>query len=59
MLLPVGGHKGYGMAVMFDIVCSILSGGVSSAHILGTNGLETKSNMGTGHMMAAIILNIL
>ena len=36
-LLPVGGHKGYGLAVMFDVLAGVLSGGRFGA-MLGMSG---------------------
>ena len=54
LLLPVGGHKGYGMVVMLDILCGLLSGGVPSAKVLGTTDFQSTGDMGTCFMMAAI-----
>lgn len=54
LLLPVGAHKGYGMVVMLDILCGLLSGGVPSAKVLGTTDFQSQGNMGTCFMMAAI-----
>lgn len=54
LLLPVGNHKGYGMVVMLDILCGILSGGVTSSKVLGTTDFKSQGNMGTCFMMAAI-----
>ncbi len=54
LLLPVGAHKGYGMAVMLDILCGLLSGGVTSSKVLGTTDFKSQGNMGTCFMMAAI-----
>lgn len=54
LLLPVGAHKGYGMAVMLDILCGLLSGGVTSSKVLGTTDFRSQGNMGTCFMMAAI-----
>lgn len=54
LLLPVGGHKGYGMAVMLDILCGLLSGGVPSSKVLGTTDFQSGGDMGTCFMMAAI-----
>ena len=54
LLLPVGAHKGYGMVVMLDILCGLLSGGVPSSKVLGTTDFKSQGNMGTCFMMAAI-----
>jgi LDH2 family malate/lactate/ureidoglycolate dehydrogenase len=35
MLLPAGGPKGYGLAVMVDVLTGVLSGGVSGAGVCG------------------------
>ena len=54
LLLPVGAHKGYGMVLMLDVLCGILSGGVTSSKVLGTTDFHSQGNMGTCFMMAAI-----
>lgn len=54
LLLPVGAHKGYGMVVMLDILCGLLSQGVTSSRVLGTTDFKSRGNMGTCFMMAAI-----
>lgn len=54
LLLPVGSHKGYGMVVMLDILCGLLSGGVPSSKVLSTTDFQSRGNMGTCFMMAAI-----
>lgn len=40
-LLPVGGHKGYGLAVMLDVLAGVLSGG----RFGGRLGMEGSSQM--------------
>lgn len=54
LLLPVGAHKGYGMVVMLDILCGLLSGGVPSCKVHGTTDFQSKGDMGTCFMMAAV-----
>ena len=54
LLLPVGAHKGYGMVLMLDVLCGILSGGVTSSQVLGTTDFKSQGNMGTCFMMAAV-----
>lgn len=54
LLLPVGGHKGYGMVVMLDILCGLLSGGVTSSKVHGTTDFKSQGNMGTCFMMGVI-----
>jgi LDH2 family malate/lactate/ureidoglycolate dehydrogenase len=44
-----GGHKGYGLAVMVDILCGVLSGGLTSNYINVTPGEN-----GICHFFAAI-----
>jgi len=54
MLLPVGGHKGYGMAVMLDILSGVLTGSAFGTQVKALQDYETKDPIGTGHMMAAL-----
>ena len=46
-MLPFGEHKGYGIALMIDILCGILSGASYGRH-LGPlwNNSETHQNLG-------------
>ena len=49
-VLPFAGHKGSGIAIMVDILCGILNGGVASKHVR-----EDKScGPNVGHTMIAI-----
>lgn len=49
-VLPFGGHKGSGIAIMVDILCGILNQGVTSKHVR-----EDKSaGPNVGHTMIAI-----
>lgn len=57
ILLPIGGHKGYGMAVMFDIITGLLSGSAFGSKIKALQDYGTKDPMGTGHFMAALNIN--
>ena len=53
-LLPIGGHKGYGLSLIMDILCGVLSGASYGTNV---NRLyETNSNkpLGSGYMMVAI-----
>lgn len=54
ILLPVGGHKGYGMAVMFDILSGVLSGGAFGKQVKALQDYETKEPLGACHMMMAV-----
>lgn len=47
----MGGHKGYGLSLMVELLCSILSGSDLDARIAGAAGEGTPS---TGHFMGAI-----
>lgn len=46
LLLPLGGHKGYGLSVMVEILCSVLTGAAFGPHV------ERGQNL--GHLFAAI-----
>ncbi|HEX5541692.1 MAG TPA: Ldh family oxidoreductase [Micromonospora sp.] len=35
LLLPTGGHKGYGLALMVDVLAGVLSGGGYGHHVMG------------------------
>lgn len=53
MLIPAGGHKGYGLAVMIDILAGVLTGsafGKDVGHLY--KDLEEKQR--TGHLLTAI-----
>lgn len=54
LLLPVGGHKGYGMAVMLDILSGVLSGSAFGTRVKALQDYGTKDPLGTGHLMAAV-----
>ncbi len=53
-LLPVGGHKGYGLTLFGELLAGVLSGAAMAAQI-GSN-LTPERPTGTGH--AAIAINI-
>lgn len=50
-LLPVGGHKGYGLALMIDILAGVLSG---SAYGKQVKSLFVDQPVSIGHLMIAI-----
>ncbi|MEP3278266.1 MAG: Ldh family oxidoreductase [Stappiaceae bacterium] len=52
-LLPLGGHKGFGLSLMVDILCGVLSGG---AFQFGLNSMYAKPEdpSNTGHLMLVI-----
>jgi len=54
MLVPIGDYKGYGMAIMLDILSGVLSGSAFGTGVIALNDFSTKQPLGTGHFMAAI-----
>lgn len=52
-LLPLGGHKGFGLSLMIDIMCGVMSGG---AFQFGITSMYNKPNDSseTSHMMIVI-----
>ncbi len=46
-----GGHKGYALAMMVDVLCGPLGGGAWSLHVSGVRGGDAAA--GTGHMFTA------
>ena len=46
-----GGHKGYGLQLMVDILCGVLSGSGLESRLAGAAG---KAKSATGHFMGAI-----
>ena len=59
LLSPLGGarelgsHKGYGLAVLVDILSGVLSGGVFG-NVFQRTGMQQKQSTNTGHCFAAI-----
>jgi len=56
ILLPVGGHKGFGLALMVDILCGVVTGG-SFLHQLKAMYKYPDDPSETCHLMAAINLS--
>jgi LDH2 family malate/lactate/ureidoglycolate dehydrogenase len=56
-LLPVGDHKGYGLALFGELLAGVLSGAAMAAQI-GSN-LTPERSTGTGHAVIAIDINTL
>ena len=52
-LLPVGGHKGFGLSLMIDILCGILSGGAFQHHLKSMYAAPEETSA-TCHLMIAI-----
>lgn len=53
MLLPMGGHKGFGMALMIDLLCGLLSGGSWGPHVQPLYG-DPSVPYDCSHLFAAI-----
>ena len=52
LLMPVGGHKGYAMSFMMDVLCGVLSGAASGRDVRGPQQNEHRSRC--GHLAWAI-----
>lgn len=52
-LMPVGGHKGYAMSFMIDVLCGVLTGAGFGPHISTIYG-DLWRPQSTGHLFAAI-----
>ena len=52
IILPMGGHKGYAIAVMMDVLSGVLTGSKWGADVNGPYQHEKKS--GAGHLMIAL-----
>jgi len=49
---PIGGHKGYGLVFMIDVLCAVLSGAASGPAVSGLFALDRPS--GAGHLFMAL-----
>lgn len=54
MLLPVGSHKGFGLAMVFDLLCGPLTGAGWSAGIAGLALPEHNRPQDVGHLFMAM-----
>ncbi len=52
-LLPIGGHKGFGLSLVVDLLCGVISGGTFQHEILSMY-TSPDSSSGTSHMMLAL-----
>ncbi len=52
-LLPVGGHKGFGLSLVVDILSGLISGGLFQRQLRGMY-TEPELPSGTGHFLMAI-----
>lgn len=53
-LLPVGFHKGYGLAFIMDILAGVMSGSAYGKHVQSLYDLNTTEPLDLGFMMMAI-----
>lgn len=54
MLLPVGSHKGFGLAMIFDLLCGPLTGAGWSGQVAGLSLPEHNRPQNVGHLFMAI-----
>jgi len=52
-LLPIGGHKGFGLAVMIEILSAVLAGASTTTDVR-IDQLEPQAPAGMGHLLVAI-----
>lgn len=52
ILLPMGGHKGYAISVMLDVLSGVLTGSAFGAGVHGP--YQTEHRGGCGHLMVAL-----
>lgn len=53
VLLPFGGHKGYGLAMMVEVMAAALSGAATLRHVSSWN-MQPETTGNTGHMFMAL-----
>ncbi|HSN20002.1 MAG TPA: Ldh family oxidoreductase [Usitatibacter sp.] len=54
MILPMGGHKGYGISVMMDVLSGVLTGSGFASQVHGPYQSERRS--GCGHLAMALAI---
>jgi LDH2 family malate/lactate/ureidoglycolate dehydrogenase len=54
MLLPIGGYKGYGLSLMVEVLCSMLSGMEYGPHITSMYKAPISRKRRLGHFIMAI-----
>jgi LDH2 family malate/lactate/ureidoglycolate dehydrogenase len=57
LLMPMGGHKGYAISFMMDVLAGVLSGAASGRDVVGPQQATDRSRC--GHFAAAIHLDAL
>ena len=55
-LLPIGGYKGYGLAMMLDIMCGMLSGMPVGRDVSAMYGVPLQQKRELGHFFGAIAI---
>ena len=56
-LTPIGGYKGYGLALMVDILCGALVGSVTGGDMLPMYSIPIEQKRDVGHFFMAIDLD--
>jgi len=59
MLIPVGEHKGYGLALVMEILSGVISGSAFGSQIGSLYDFSSGKTMGLGHFMMAINIGAL
>jgi len=57
MMLPVGGHKGYGLALVIDALCGVLTGAAFGTHIVNLYDQGPQAQ-NVGHLFAALDVGV-
>lgn len=52
-LLPLGAHKGFGLSLVVDILCGVITGGMFQFGVKNMNEQQDDPSL-TGHMMMAV-----
>ena len=52
LLLPIGGHKGYGLTLAFEVIAAVLTGAQFARHVPAP--AATSKSMGVGHYFQAL-----
>jgi LDH2 family malate/lactate/ureidoglycolate dehydrogenase len=53
-LLPVGGYKGYALALMIDLLCGVMTGALFGAHFHGPLAEDMVNPADVGHLFGVI-----
>ncbi|MFC1860118.1 Ldh family oxidoreductase [Chloroflexota bacterium] len=54
LLMPIAGHKGYGMALVNEIMCGVLSGGLFGVDMPKARIMDGSRKMGYSHFFMAL-----